>query len=120
MRIAAVSLGLKRRIHTDIECLRETEGVLPLERADRTVEFSLPVGSVSGVPLLLHAESELRLPDADWGSQCHHGAVRMGFWNDLIIYDGYTRMCFIIISLSNGGQTILHVLIPSTQVNPFP
>ena len=64
--------------------------------------------------------SELRLPNAESGGQCHHCTVRMGFWNDLIIYDGYTRMCFIIISLSNGSQTVLHVLIPSTPVNPFP
>ena len=63
MRIAIVSFGLERCIKTDIECLRELEGILPLERAERVVEVCFSLRSIGGVPLLLHAEGKLWLPD---------------------------------------------------------
>ena len=51
MSVTTMSLGLKRCVHTDVECLREAECVLPLERAKRTIELSLSVGSVGIIPI---------------------------------------------------------------------
>ena len=50
VRIAGMPLGLEGCIYPDIESLRETDGVLPLERTERTVEVCFSVRCIGSVP----------------------------------------------------------------------